>query len=145
MSSSRTEQIGFETFEQEVLSPLHGHKLTPVEQYIASLLLHATMKKPLTNDDLRTRVMMKFDMKRPNPRTIKTIIRSLRKFHHFPILAHFQKPYGYWWCQSAKEMLAYYEDAQSRLKDELHTLSQLIKRNFPEYAGQLNLEDTCNE
>jgi hypothetical protein len=138
-------ELNFEVFESEVLSPLHGHKLTPFEQYIGSLLLHVTKEKPLSNDDLRTRVMMRFDLKRFNPRTIKTIIRSLRKFHHFPILASFTKPYGYWWCHSAEEMVAYYEDAQARLKDELHTLSQMIKHNFPDYAGQLRLEDTDDE
>jgi hypothetical protein len=143
--TSGTEQLGFETYEREVLNPLRGHKLTPIEQYIASLLLETSKKKPLKNDDLRKRVIVRFNMNNVSPRSIKTVIRALRKFHHFPILASFTKPYGYWWCQSEKEMTAYYEDAQARLKDELHTLSQMIKHNFPEYAGQLKLEDASDE
>lgn len=135
------EQLNFEVYEREIINPLRGHKLTPMEEYVASLLLDTSKDHPVTNEDMRTRVKMRFDLKKIDPRTIKAVIRSLRKFHHFPILARFTKPYGYWWCQSAEEMIEYYNDARARLLDEFHTLSLIIKTNFPDYAGQLKLEE----
>lgn len=138
--SSRN-QLSFEIYEKEVLNPLRGHNLTPVEEYVANLLLDASKQKPLRNSDICVRVKIRFEMKRLNPRTIKAVIRSLRKNHHFPVLASFIPPYGYWWCKSASEMMEYYEDAHARLKDELHTLSLMIRHNFPAYAGQLKLQE----
>jgi hypothetical protein len=134
-------QLSFETYESEVINPLRGHKLTPMEEYISSLLLDTSKQKPITNEDIRARVKMRFNLKKLDPRTIKNVIRSLRKFHHFPILASFTKPYGYWWCQSAEQMVEYYNDARGRLLDEFHTLSVILRVNFPDYAGQLKLEE----
>jgi hypothetical protein len=139
--SGNKDQLSFEIYEKELLNPLRGHELTPAESFISSALLDTSQASPLTNADLRKRLKQAFDLKKVNARTIKSIIRSLRKNHHFPILASFKPPYGYWWCRSAKEMVEYYKEAEARLKDEWHTLSQLIRVNFPEYAGQLRLEE----
>lgn len=145
-------QLSFEIYEREVLSPLAGHELTDLEQFIANLLLDASSEKPFSNEEIGVQVQLHFtsakDYKgeRPNERTIKNIIRSLRRVHKFPIVARFeQKPYGYWWAQSAEEMLAYYKKAMGRLADELATIRGIIQVNYPEYAGQLTLPEVIEE
>jgi hypothetical protein len=146
------EQLSFEIFEQEVLSPLAGHELTDLERFIANLLLDASSQKPLGNEEIGDQVQLHFagqknyKDERPDERTIKKIIRSLRRLHKFPIIARFdQKPYGYWWAKSAEEMLDYYNKAMGRLTDELKTIYGIIKANYPDYAGQLRLADALEE
>ena len=143
--SSDSQELPFETYEREVISPLRGHKLTPVEEYVAGLLLDTSKERPITNADIRARLMIRFDMKKINTRTIKRVIRSLRKAHIFPILALTQPPYGYWWSKSADELVEYYNDASSRAKDELQTLYWMVKVNHPDYVGQLRLEGAEDE
>jgi hypothetical protein len=145
-------QLSFEIFEREVLTPLAGHELTDLERFIANLLLDASSEKPLGNELIGDQVQLHFvgakDYRgeRPDERTIKKIIRSLRRNHKFPIVARFeQKPYGYWWAKSADEMLDYFNKAMGRLTDELGTIYGIIKSNYPDYAGQLRLPETFEE
>lgn len=126
-------------FESELLNPLRGHDLSEEEAYVANLLLDASSEKPMDNDSIRRALEMKFD-RSCDARTIKKIIRTLRKEHAFPILARRIKPFGYWWCSSKLEMQEFIETFRSQALDELHTLSRIVKENFPELAGQLRLE-----
>ena len=133
-------ELKFETFEAELLSPLGGHELTDVESFVASLLLSASRETPVGIKAIIQHVgrVKGFDL---SERKVKSIIRSLRKDHAFPILASRQPPAGYWWCASAEEMTEFVESFKSQALDELHTLSKIVKHNYPALLGQLSLED----
>lgn len=133
--------LAAETFEHELLNPLRGHDLSPLESFVASLLLDASAKKPLDNAALRRAVktQMQFDC---SVRFMKSIIRELRKGHAFPIVSRREKPAGYWWAASAEEMAAFIGVFRSQALDELHTLSRIVRENYPALAGQLRLEET---
>ena len=133
-----SQQRNYSLFEDELLNPLQGHKLTEMEGYVASLLLSASSERPLDNEAIRTSLQLRFE-EIVDPRTVKKIIRSLRKEHTFPIIARRKKPSGYWWCTSKREMEAFIATFRAQALDELHTLSQIVKANFPELAGQLRL------
>jgi hypothetical protein len=132
--------LGFETFEAELLNPLSGHELADVERFVASLLLGARRDSPVGIKAIIQQVgrVKGFDL---SERKVKGIIRSLRKDHAFPILASRQPPTGYWWCASAEEMTEFVESFKSQALDELHTLSKIVKHNYPALMGQLSLED----
>lgn len=160
-------QFKFEVFERELLNPLAGIKLTKAEEFVANLLLDATSEKPRTIAHIirvqpcfycdgacevpesSVRYMTCPDCKGTgsragqvlNERTVKDTVRALRKEHGLPILSRKHKPPGYWWCGSKKEMEEYIDRARSQPLDELHTLSKMVKQNYPELAGQLSLED----
>jgi hypothetical protein len=126
-------------YEYELLNPLRGHQLTELESYIANLLLSANSERPIDNQMIRISVELRFQRK-IDAREVKAIIRVLRKDHSFPIISRRQKPSGYWWCTSRGEMEAFIDTFKSQALDELHTLSRIVKENFPELAGQLKLE-----
>src|SRR5258705_5312380 len=92
-----------ETFEHELLNPLRGHTLSPLESFVASLLLDASAQKPLDNAALRraAKTQLSIDV---SERLMKSVIRELRKGHAFPIISRREKPAGYWWASSAEEM-----------------------------------------
>lgn len=123
-----------------MLNPLNGHELTDVEKFVASLLLDARRDFPFGIKAIIARVRC---VKGSNlsERRVKRIIRSLRKDHAFPILASRQPPTGYWWCASADEMTEFIESFKSQALDELHTLSKIVKHNYPALLGQLSFED----
>ncbi|MGA9768755.1 MAG: hypothetical protein WBV94_06935 [Blastocatellia bacterium] len=126
-------------YEYDLFNPLRGHKLTELESYIANLLLSANSERPIDNEAIRVAVELRFQ-KKMDAREVKAIIRVLRKDHAFPIISRRKKPHGYWWCQSKREMEAFIETFKSQALDELHTLSRIVKENFPELAGQLKLD-----
>ena len=133
-------QLKFELYEQELLSPLQGHELTELESYIASLLLTASSHRPIGISEI-IRCYESINDKRLSERVVKNTIRSLRRDHTFPILARRKEPAGYWWCASASEMEAFIESFRSQALDELHTLSKIIKHNYPALQGQLKFDD----
>ncbi len=137
-------QLKFRKFEEELLNPLRGHKLADQEEFVANLLLDATAQRPI---GIKRIVNTLFSGKGVwlTERRVKEIVRSLRKEHGFPILSRKNKPSGYWWCGSEAEMKDYYGRARSQPLDELHTLSKMVKQNYPELAGQLSLEDVESE
>src|SRR6185369_17654767 len=116
------EQRNFETFESELLNPLRGHYLTPLESYVASLLLDASKERPIDNESIRCSIglrLTEFHLRRaPDQRTIKMIVRALRKAHAFPIISSRKRPAGYWWCHSAEEMKDFVETFRSQALDE---------------------------
>lgn len=133
-------ELKFEAFEAELLSPLGGHELTDLESFVASLVLDASRDFPI---GIKTIIAHVRQVKgsRLSERKVKRIIRSLRKVHAFPILASRQPPAGYWWCASAEEMTEFVEGFKAQALDELHTLSRIVKHNYPALLGQLSLED----
>ncbi|HYX72155.1 MAG TPA: hypothetical protein VE732_05240 [Nitrososphaera sp.] len=136
------EQLKFKLYEEELLDPLRGHALTEIERFIASLLLDATTDKPIGIAEI-IRAYAAHSGKRISDRIVKGIIRRLRKEHAFPILARrSKKPTGYWWCGSAAEMEMFIESFRSQALDELHTLSTIIKHNYPALLGQLKFDET---
>ncbi len=134
------EQLKFETFEEELLNPLRGHELSDVEMFVSSLLLGASREHPVGIKAiiLGVNASKGYEL---TERKVKDIIRALRKNHAFPIIASRKPPAGYWWCGSVEEMQEFIESFRSQALDELHTISQIVKHNFPALAGQLSLED----
>lgn len=142
--SAIAEQQNFETFEREMLNPLRGHDLTPLEGYVASLLLDASKERPIDNEMIRAAIRMQFNESR-DERTIKMIIRSLRKDHSFPIVSSRKKPAGYWWCKSSEEMEEWVRVLRSQALDELHTIGRAVREHFPALAGQLRLQEQTDD
>lgn len=133
-------QFKFEVFEREQLNPLKGHALTKLEEFIAALLFKATSASPMQIAHIIIAVGNQFG-DWPGDREVKQTVRSLRKEHGFPILSRKGKPAGYWWCASPGEMNDFIADWRKQALDEMHTLSKVVKHNYPELAGQLTLED----
>ncbi len=149
-------ELKYELFEEEMLAPLRGHELTDDELFVASVLLDASSAQPIG-----IKAMLKTNRQRPAPtaeqlakgkrcrrlddRVVKDIIRELRKNHEFPILsrkfARPGKPAGYWWCGNEAEMEEFYYAFRKQPMDELHTLSRIVKANYPKLAGQLTLQE----
>lgn len=133
-----SESLKFDYYESELLNPLRGHELSDVERFVAELLLGASSTVPIANARIAYEAARQFTG--IDARKVKAIIRTLRKDHHFPILARRGKPNGYWWCASPEEMEEFIRVFKSQALDELHTLSKIVKTNYPELAGQLRLE-----
>ncbi len=132
-------QLKFELYEEELLNPLRGHELSDLESFVASLLLTASTHRPIGIAEIIEEVERQKNL-RLTERKVKGIIRTLRKEHTFPILARRKKPTGYWWCASAQEMEAFIESFRAQALDELHTLSKIVKNNYPALQGQLRFD-----
>jgi hypothetical protein len=149
----QAEQLKFRTYEAEMIDPLKGHKLTPLERYIAGLLLDASKEKPLDNESIRISAGLRFN-KVINDRTVKLIVEDLRRDHHFPIIASkgkkkskeraAQRP-GYWWAGSAEELKEWYRRVRGESVKLLQTIQRIWDANYPELAGQLHLEDAADD
>lgn len=134
-------EIKYQIFEQDLLNPLRGHKLTDYEEFVANLLLDASSHRPLKIRDIRE-ALERAGLSALSVRRIKQLVRTLRKDHAFPILARRAEPAGFWWCASAGEMESFIKVFRGQAMDELHTLSKIVKQNYPALAGQLKLEET---
>jgi hypothetical protein len=132
--------FNFEAFEHELLNPLRGHQLTEYEAFVANLLLEASSKNPMQIAEIILEIGRRFG-DWPKEREVKNIVRTLRKEHAFPIISRRCKPSGLWWCGSAEEMNEFIETFRSQALDELHTLTRIVKENYPALAGQLTLEE----
>lgn len=137
--SNMNSQFKFRAFEEELLSPLRGHALTELKEFVASLLLEADSSRPIKIAEIIIAAGNRF-ADWPTERDVKETVRSLRKDHGFPILSRKGKPAGYWWGTSVSEMEKFIEDWRKQALDELHTLSKIVKQNYPQLAGQLSLE-----
>lgn len=129
----------FTLFEDALLVPLHGHTLSDIEMLIACLLLSAKSENPASIKSIIATVQLQTG-KRLDQRGVMDAVRSLRKEHAFPILSRKAKPNGYWWCSSIEDMRVFIESFRSVALDELHTLSRIVKQNYPELSGQLKLD-----
>lgn len=141
------EQVKFKVFEREMIHPLHGVQLTRNEEFVAGLLLQADAEHTYTIKDI-IRCSEQVLARPLTMRTVQGTVRRLRKLHKFPILSTKNPPFGYWWCGSVEEMKNFVEEWRRQAMDELHTLSQMVRHNFPALAGQLRLpemeeDDAC--
>jgi hypothetical protein len=133
------EQFKYEDLEREMLSPLRGLPLTRDELFVATMLLEATAAEPIGLKRLRRALQ---DAGLPmTERHVKDIVRTLRKRHELPIISRRQNGGGFWWCENEAQMKDYVTHARKQPLDELHTLSRIVKANYPRLAGQLSLED----
>lgn len=130
----------FEQFEAAMISPLEGRDLSDLELFVASLLLRSTSAQPVPLARVRRLAQDSLDRK-ISERTVKGTIRTLRRDHKFPILARRSKPFGYWWCSSTDEMEEFVKSFKSQALDELKTISEIVKHNHPQLAGQLSLTE----
>jgi hypothetical protein len=134
-----TTELKHELFERELLNPLRGHALSKEEELVALMILNATAGQPIGIKRLQRG--LKAAGLGSTEREVKDIVRRLRKLHELPILSRRKQGGGLWWCESEAQMRAYYEHARRQPLDELHTLSRIVKANYPRLAGQLSLED----
>jgi hypothetical protein len=133
-------QLKFEVYEAELLNPLRGHELTELEKFVATLLLTATTHRPIGIKEVIVSIRSELNLQ-ISERVVKQTVRKLRKEHGFPILARRKSPTGYWWCGSVEEMEAFIESFRAQALDELHTLSTIIKQNYPALQGQLKFDE----
>ncbi len=132
-------QLKYELFERVLINPLHGKNLSREEHLIASMILDATAAQPIGLKRLG-RGLADADCA-VTERTVKDIIRTLRKKHELPILSRRNKGGGFWWCEDEQQMRDYYKHASRQPLDELHTLSRIVKANYPVLVGQLTLQE----
>jgi hypothetical protein len=100
---------------------------------LARFLTKATSERPLMIKELRHYFGFCDD------RTVKDMARRLRREWLLPIGASRQLPYGLYWINSPKDFLDWGRPFRSQAIDEIATYFRLLKRNFPELAGQQNL------
>lgn len=155
-------ELKYELFEEELLAPLRGHALSDDESLVAALLLDASSAQPIgikhivqvMNSRPRGADNAGPRRRKANDRVVKDIIRTLRKEHEFPILSRKfarpketdkagnltaeAKPAGYWWCDNEDEMQEFVIAFRKQPMDELHTLSRIVKANYPKLAGQFD-------
>lgn len=134
--------LKYEIFEESLFAPLRGLKLSREEQLVASMILDATAKKPIGLKRLRRSLESAGVV--ISERVLKDIVRTLRKRHELPILSRRNQGGGFWWCESEQQMRDYYKHASRQPLDELHTLSRIVKANYPRLVGQLSLTDVSN-
>lgn len=130
-----TEQPAF-NFEEDQIG------LTDLQKFVAGVIRNeTTAEKPIRNRELQARIKEAFpNDKMPSERRVKSIVRELRKEHGLQILARREAPAGYFWCGSAEEMKGFIDVFSSQAKDELHTLSRIVKRNYPALCGQVRID-----
>lgn len=131
-------ELDFEP-KDEAVNPLKGQSLDELQTFIASLLLKADSKNPVTSDQIIAKVRSELYLT-INLRKFHDIIRYFRKDLGLPVLSRRSKPAGYWWCRSINEMSEFALDFLSQAKDEFHTVSRMVSKNYPRLAGQLKLD-----
>lgn len=138
---SMTTARKYELFEQELLNPLRGRKLTREEELVAGMILNASAAQPIGIKRLGR--LLREAGSPASEREVKDIVRTLRKKHELPILSRRMKGGGLWWCENEEQMKEYVKHASKQPLDELHTLSRIVKANYPRLVGQLHLEDAA--
>lgn len=132
------EDIPYETIEQEILDPLKGVKLTEIEFFVASQILEARSQAPIKMAEIMARAFERRSITL-DPRAVRVIVRSLRRNHGFPICTRKGAPAGYYWGRSEAELEEFVNVWKSQYLDEIVTLQQMTKTNYPRLAGQLRL------
>jgi hypothetical protein len=131
-------ELPYATFEEAVMKPWTGIDMTDVERFIAGLILEATSESPIKQADIIAAVGREFTGGITD-RQVRHVVRNLRRMHGFPICTRKGKPAGYWWARTEAEMEEFIQTWRAQFIDEAQTLSIMIKRNFPQLAGQLKL------
>jgi hypothetical protein len=140
----RQEAFKFEMYERAVFDPLGGRELSDVEEFVAHLLLGGTAQQPVALREIRTRAELDLGRKL-DERRVKAVIRALRRHHKLPILSSRRRPAGYWWCADVDEMRHFIKYWRGVALDELSTLAQIVRHNYPALAGQLSFVDLLEQ
>lgn len=97
---------------------------------LARALVRATVARPVRNAILAVLLGV-------NEREVKRIIQTLRTDWLLPIGSLREPPYGYYWMATPEDCLAWFNVMKSQALSELGTAYRLIKRHYPQLAGQL--------
>lgn len=73
-------------------------------------------------------------------RQVKGLIEALRNRWHLPIGSLRVEPFGYYWMATPQDCLAWFNTMKAQATSELGTAYRLIKRHYPELAGQLKID-----
>ena len=129
--------LPFVTLEESVLGE-RGKLLTETELFVAGLIIHATRSVPIKQAAI-TEAARRSTGVVLSARTIKDIVRTLRRTHGFPVCSRKSQPAGYWWGRSEAEVEEWSNEAMRQWKDEIVTMNAVLKTNYPRLAGQLKL------
>lgn len=119
-------------------NPLAGLALSERERIIAERIMTATSSSPVRIKELRAELAGRGLV--VSERTVKDIVRTLRKEHQLRILARREQPAGYFWCESVEQMKTFIQTFSGQWRDEAHTLGRVVRANYPELAGQLRID-----
>lgn len=133
------ENLPFETFETEMIDPLKGIDLKDNELLVAGLILDAKSNAPIKMAEIAVAAWHQRTVNLTD-RQIRTIVRSLRRNHGFPICTRKGAPAGYWWARTEAELEEFVNVWKSQYLDEAQTLHIMLKTNCPRLAGQMRLE-----
>ena len=136
--------LPYEVFEEELLAPIRGVELSEIETFVAGLLLGATSAKPIKMAEIITLALHEQTVTLSD-RQMRTIVRSLRRDHGFPICTRKGAPAGYWWGRTEAELEEFTKVWMAQYKDEAQTLHIMLKTNYPRLAGQIRLNLAVEE
>jgi hypothetical protein len=139
VNESVLQDLPFEILEEEVLAPIRGVDLTEEEFFVASKTLTATSEKPILQEELIVSALHEKTLSLSR-REVRSIVRSLRRRHAFPICSRKSKPAGYWWGRSEEEVAEFVRVFMAQIKDEAQTVAIMTRKNYPRLAGQLKLD-----
>ena len=125
------------TLEESVLGE-RGKLLSETELFVAGLIIHATRSLPVKQAAITDAARRSTGITL-NARTVKDIVRTLRRTHGFPICSRKSQPAGYWWGRTEAEVEEWSNEATRQWKDEIITMNAVLKTNYPRLAGQLKL------
>src|SRR5689334_13369042 len=91
MTTNFQTDLPFDVFEEELLDPIKGVDLSEEETFVAGLLLKATTDRPIRMAEVATAALHQKTLELSD-RQIRTIVRSLRRTHGFPICSRKGKP-----------------------------------------------------
>lgn len=111
-------------------------KVDETEFRCAQALIAATIQRPV-----RAFTLAQFlDLGNCWEREIKSLIHTLRNEWHLPIGSLRTPPYGYYWISTPEEFLAWFNPMKSQALNELKTAHGLMRRHYPELAGQFTFK-----
>lgn len=76
-----------------------------------------------------------------DPRTLKGMVATLRNDWKLPIgSSRHEDKSGYYWINKPEDALAWFNSYTAQARQEMKTAYRLIKRHYPELAGQLRFD-----
>jgi hypothetical protein len=126
--------------EQPTLFDSRSDDLPPVERAVALYLSdNASSGSPVALRDVLGMLASRFAWQ-INEREVKAIIRELRRTYGLPVMSRKGRPSGYWLCSSVEEMQEWIRTFKAQSLDELATLAKVVRVNYPQLAGQIEIE-----
>ncbi len=129
----------FQLFEHEPAAQQLAEAVVAREQaglslerdfHCARALVRATAQRPVRGTTLGVFLGV-------SEREVKRLIHTLRNSWHLPIGSLRAEPCGYYWMSTPEDCLAWFNVMKSQAMSELGTAYRLIKRHYPQLAGQL--------